>query len=173
MICPYCGANDDKVIDSRSTEGAHVVRRRRACLACDRRFTTYERVEHASRLTVIKKDATRVPFNPDNIAKGVQAAFGKRPVSEADKRRIVDEVEEELHAEFEREVPSTVIGERVMARLRNLDAIAYIRFATEHLGFESVDELRKEIEDLMGRPIEVRDQQPLFQRGGQRPAAGA
>lgn len=164
MICPYCGENDDKVIDSRSTEAGEVIRRRRQCLKCDRRFTTYERIEQASRLTVVKKDGTRVPFNPDNIARGVAAAIGKRGVPEDFRRRLVEEVEEELHAEFEREVPSRMIGERVMAKLRSLDAIAYIRFATEHLQMGGVEELQKELEDLRTRPIEVRDQQPLWEK---------
>ncbi|MAY74789.1 MAG: transcriptional regulator NrdR [Phycisphaerae bacterium] len=162
MICPYCGANDDKVIDSRATEAGAVIRRRRQCLNCERRFTTYERIEQASRLTVVKKDGSRVPFDPENIARGVRGACGKRPVPEEDKRRLVEEVEEELHAEFEREVLSTVIGERVLAKLRNLDQIAYIRFATEHLQMGGLDELQKELEDLMSRPVEARDQQPLF-----------
>jgi transcriptional repressor NrdR len=162
MICPYCGANDDKVIDSRSTEAGEVIRRRRQCLACDKRFTTYERVEQANRLMVIKKDGSRVPFNPENIVHGVSAACGKLPIPEQEKARLVAEIDEELHHEFEREVPSRVIGERVMTRLRALDAVAYIRFATEHLALASLQEIKTELEDLMTRPREVRDQQDLF-----------
>lgn len=162
MICPYCGANDDKVIDSRSTEAGAVIRRRRQCLKCDKRFTTYERVEQANRLMVIKKDGSRVPFNTDNIARGIAAACGKLAIPAEEKARIVSEVDEELHHEFEREVPSRIIGERVMARLRALDAVAYIRFASEHLGMASLEEVRRELDDLVTRPREVKDQQGLF-----------
>src|SRR5690242_12426472 len=104
VICPYCSANDDKVIDSRSSEGGRVIRRRRQCLKCGKRFTTYERVEQTARLIVVKRDGTRVPFSRENILRGVQAACGKRNVSEELKERLVDEVEEELHREFDREV---------------------------------------------------------------------
>ncbi len=162
MICPYCGSNDDKVIDSRATEGGEVIRRRRQCLACEKRYTTYERVEQANRLMVIKKDGSRVPFNPDNIARGVAAACGKLPIPAEEKTKLVDEVDEELHREFEREVPSRVIGERVMAKLRALDAVAYIRFASEHLEMGSLDEVRRELDDLVSRPREVKEQQGLF-----------
>lgn len=164
MICPFCSANDDKVIDSRATESGHVIRRRRQCLKCEKRFTTYERVEQASRLMVIKKDGSRVPFNTENVAAGISAACGKRPISSTAKKRVIDEIEEELHAEFEREVPSHIIGERVMSRLRNLDQIAYIRFATEHLQMAGADEVRKELEDLMTRPAAGPNQPPLFER---------
>lgn len=162
MICPYCGSNDDKVIDSRSTEAAKVIRRRRQCLSCEKRFTTYERVEQANRLMVIKKDGTRVPFNPENIANGIAAACGKLAISADSKARLIDEVDDELHHEFEREVSSRIIGERVMARLRALHPVAYIRFATEHLELASLGEIQNELEDLMDRPGEVRDQQDLF-----------
>lgn len=164
MICPFCAADNDKVIDSRSTESGHVIRRRRECLACERRFTTYERIEQQSKLMVVKRDGAREAFDRDKVARGVMAACGKRPVPADAKRRIVDEVEEELHAEFEREVPTGVIGERVMARLRSLDPIAYIRFATEHLAMASVEELLREVEDLRTRPIDLPNQEPLFDR---------
>ena len=164
MICPFCFVDDDKVIDSRSTEGGHVVRRRRQCQACNKRFTTYERVEQASRLMVVKNDGSRVPFDADKVLAGVSAACGKRPVSADTKRKLVDEVEEEIHGEFEREVPSHIIGERVMSRLRHIDAISYIRFATEHLQMAGAEEVRKELDDLMNRPLEGPDQQPLFQK---------
>ncbi|MEL6329822.1 MAG: transcriptional regulator NrdR [Planctomycetota bacterium] len=162
MICPFCASNDDKVIDSRSTEGGRVIRRRRQCLRCEKRFTTYERIEQANRLVVIKRDGTRVPFDRDKVLAGIVAACGKRPVSEQIKERIVDEIDDELHAEYEREVPSHVIGERVMGRLRHTDPVAYIRFATELMGLDTIEEIRKELDDLMDRPLELREQQPLF-----------
>ncbi len=169
VICPYCEHNDDKVIDSRASEGGKVVRRRRECLKCQKRFTTYERVEESARLIVLKKDGTHVPFNRENILRGVIAACGKRPVPEDAKLGIVEEVEEELHREFEREVPSKVIGEKVMARLRQLDEVAYVRFASEHYQFRNVGEFVEELRHLDGRIRDVKDQQPLFdERGGRR-----
>src|SRR5262245_23043716 len=119
--CPFCNHNDDKVIDSRSSEGGRVVRRRRQCLKCDKRFTTYERVEHTARLVVIKRDQSRVPFNRENILRGVQAACGKRNIPEDVKEKLVEAVEEELHREYDREVESRIIGERVMSKLRAVD----------------------------------------------------
>lgn len=166
MICPFCEKDHDKVIDSRASEGGRVIRRRRECLGCGKRFTTYERVEHTSRLMVVKRDGSRVPFDPEKTLAGVIAACGKRPVADAVKRKLVEEVEEELSREFEREVGSAVIGERVMLRLRVVDPIAYIRFASEHLGMETVSEIQQELEDLATRPREVRDQQDLFNRRG-------
>jgi transcriptional repressor NrdR len=164
MICPFCNANDDKVIDSRPTEGGAVIRRRRACLKCDRRFSTYERVEQASRLMVVKKDGSRVPFTADSIIRGVSNACGKRPIPEDIKRQLAEQVEDELHLEFEREVLSTVIGERVMSRLRQVDRVAYIRFATEHLQLSTLEEIQRELDDLSARPMEGPDQTSLFAR---------
>ncbi len=162
VICPFCGHNDDKVIDSRASDAGRVIRRRRECLACSRRFTTYERVEQAARLTVIKRDGTHVPFNRENVLRGILAACGKRPIPEEIKRRIADEVEEELHRDFEREVPSHAIGEAVMRRLKDADEVAYIRFASEHYKFRSVEELRHELSELDGRVKDSKDQQKLF-----------
>ncbi len=162
MICPSCNANDDKVIDSRASDGGRVIRRRRECLQCHKRFTTYERVEQASRLMVVKRDGTRVPFNTDSIMKGVQAACGKRPIPEATKQRLVDEIEEQTHREHDREVPSTEIGRQVMIRLRSLDPVAYIRFASEHLRFKSLEEFIEEAEALSEEPPVGRDQGDLF-----------
>ncbi|MGE3107862.1 MAG: transcriptional regulator NrdR [Phycisphaerales bacterium] len=162
VICPFCGKNDDKVIDSRASDAGKVVRRRRQCLKCDKRFTTYERVEEASRLMVVKRDGTHVPFSRDNVLKGITAACGKRPVAEADKIRIVDEVEDDLHREFDREVPSKVIGEHVMKKLKEVDDIAYIRFASEHLGFNSAGQIAEEASTLKDRVRDVKDQQKLF-----------
>jgi transcriptional repressor NrdR len=162
VICPFCDKDKDKVIDSRASEGGRVIRRRRQCLACQKRFTTYERVEQTSRLMVVKRDGSRVPFDPDRVLAGVINACGKRPVAEAVKRRIVEEIEEELSREFEREVDSGVIGERVMRRLREIDGIAYIRFASEHLQMDTIEEIKQELEDLANRPQGARNQQDLF-----------
>jgi transcriptional repressor NrdR len=162
VICPYCSANDDKVIDSRASDGGRVVRRRRECLKCEKRFTTYERVEESARLMVIKRDGTRVPFNRENVLKGIANACGKRPIPEETKVKLADEVEEELHREFEREVPSRVIGEKVMHGLRNMDEIAYIRFASEYHQFKDAGQIITELQDLGKRVKDVKDQQKLF-----------
>jgi transcriptional repressor NrdR len=163
MICPYCGKDDDKVIDSRSSEGGRVIRRRRQCLGCSKRFTTYERVEETARLTVIKKDGSRVAFNRDNILRGVIAACGKRPVAEESKVAIVDEVEDFIHRNYDREVESRVIGEMVAERLKNLDEIAYVRFASEYYQFRNVGDIMRQLEELNERVRDVKDQQRLFE----------
>jgi len=162
VLCPFCNANDDKVIDSRSSDAGKVIRRRRECLTCHRRFTTYERVEQTARLTVVKRDGSRAPFNRDNIMRGVQAACGKRPIPEDVKENLVSDIEEELHRDFDREVESSMIGERVMARLRDIDEVAYIRFASEYYKFRSVDELKQTLELLDGRIKDTKDQGKLF-----------
>lgn len=165
VICPFCGHNDDRVIDSRPAESGRTIRRRRVCNRCERRFTTYERVEQHARLTVVKRDGSRVPFDPDNVLRGIQAACGKRPIPEAAKIAVAEAVEEELHQTCEREVESRTIGELVMARLRELDEVAYIRFASEYHQFMSVNELQRELDLLRTRPRPVKDQKALFERG--------
>lgn len=139
-----------------------MIRRRRQCLKCSKRFTTYERVEQTARLIVVKRDGRREPFDRENILAGVNAACGKRPIPEPVRQRLVDEVEEELHREFDREVESRVIGERVMRRLRELDDVAYFRFASEYLDFKDANDMRQEIEAIAGRIKDVREQQALF-----------
>lgn len=162
VLCPFCNVDNDKVIDSRAAEAGKVIRRRRECLGCGRRFTTYERIEATARLVVVKRDGSRQPFSRDNVMRGVQAAFGKRPVPEEVKQRLVDDVDESLHREFDREVPSQVIGERVMARLRDIDEVAWVRFASEYYQFKSVDELKQQLKLLDGRVKDVKEQQKLF-----------
>lgn len=165
MICPFCKADDDSVIDSREADGGAAVRRRRECNACKRRFTTYERYERTERLVVVKRDGTRVPFNPDNVLRGIVAACGKRPISEDRKIAIVRELEDALNREFEREVASVEIGRRVAARLRALDDIAYIRFASEHEDFRTIDDLAAEVRDVQESPRDLPDQTQLFPEG--------
>ncbi len=162
MICPYCAQDDDKVIDSRASEGGLVIRRRRECNECRKRYTTYERVEKTARVVVVKKDGSRVPFESQSVLKGLQAACGKRPVSEEIKQRIAAETEEEIHREFDREVRSAEIGLRVAAKLREVDEIAYIRYASEYYEFRSLDELAAEVSDLKNRPRNLSNQQKLF-----------
>jgi transcriptional repressor NrdR len=162
LICPYCGQDDDRVIDSRASDGGLVVRRRRECHNCEKRYTTYERVEKTARLVVVKKDGSRVPFEVDSVVKGLQAACGKRPVPEPVKLRIAQEVEDALHREFDREVPSTEIGRRVAAKLREVDQIAYIRYASEYQEFRTLDEFAEELTALKARPKDLPNQRGLF-----------
>jgi transcriptional repressor NrdR len=162
VICPYCAAFNDKVIDSRASDGGLVIRRRRECLACNKRFTTYERVEKTSRLMVVKKDDRREPFDSTKIMASVQAACGKRPVPEERKSSLAQTVEDELHREFDREVASVEIGRRVAMKLREIDQIAYIRYASEYYDFRSLDDITQEVSVLKSRPVELPNQEPLF-----------
>ncbi len=163
MICPYCGTDNDKVIDSRAADGGLVIRRRRECIGCSKRFTTYERVEKTSRLAVVKKDGRREPFDSLKVMAGIESACGKRPISEEAKSAIVQAVEDEMHREFDREAPSKEIGRRVAARLRDLDHVAYIRYASEYYDFRTVEDFNKELADLQGRPVDLPNQARLFE----------
>lgn len=162
MRCPYCEDVETKVIDSRPADDNASIRRRRECIACTRRFTTYERVEKTARLVVVKKDGSRVPFNTENILKGLQVACGKRPISEEAKDAFVAALEDSLHREFEREVPSVEIGRRVANGLREIDHIAYVRYASEYLDFRTIDEFSEAVNDLKNRPPALPNQTPLF-----------
>lgn len=146
MRCPFCDAEKDslKVIDSRTCEGGKAIRRRRECLLCKKRFTTYERVEEQVRLVVVKKDGRRVPWDRNKILSGLERACFKRPVPESELLRIVDEVEEEVFKSYDREAPSTIIGELVTDRLRRLDQVAYVRFASVYRRFKTLEELVEE-----------------------------
>src|SRR3954454_1228086 len=143
MRCPFCDAEKEslKVIDSRTAEGGRAIRRRRECLNCDKRFTTYERIEENVRLTVIKRDGRRIPWDRGKIVAGLQRACFKRPVPESEILRIADEVEEETFKAFDREVPSTVIGATVADKLRRVDQVAYVRFASVYRQFKTLEEL--------------------------------
>lgn len=150
------------MIDSRSSEGGTSVRRRRECKSCEGRFTSYERVEKTARLMVIKKDGTRVAFDGQKILVGIQAACGKRPVSEQQKLEIVREVEERVHREFDREVPSKEIGRLVGGQLRATDEITFVRYTSEHESFESLDDVAEAIEEYRSTPPPVAGQNDLF-----------
>jgi transcriptional repressor NrdR len=139
MRCPFCKVDNDRVVDSRSSQEGGVVRRRRECLACNRRFTTYERVEETP-LKVIKKNGSREPFDREKILTGVRRAIEKRPVSEDDIEKLVRGVEEEIGSRYEREIPSQHIGEMVMQRLKALDTVAYVRFASVYKEFKDPEE---------------------------------
>src|SRR5687767_5525402 len=146
MHCPFCNADKEslKVIDSRTCEGGRSIRRRRECLKCDKRFTTYERIEDPIRLIVVKKDGRRVPWDRGKIMQGLERACFKRPVPESELLRIVDEVEEEVFKTHDREVASTLIGGLVTDRLRRVDQVAYVRFASVYRQFKTLEELVEE-----------------------------
>ena len=145
MKCPYCQVDDDRVLDSRASEDGFVTRRRRECLSCKRRYTTYERVERTT-IKVVEKDGTRVPFDRDKIKRGLEKACWKRPISDAQLEEIVTAVENDVEANFDTEVESRDLGELVIKRLRKLDQVAYVRFASVYRRFQDVrdfvDELR-------------------------------
>jgi transcriptional repressor NrdR len=146
MRCPFCDAEKDslKVIDSRSCEGGRAIRRRRQCVKCSKRFTTYERVETNLRLTVIKRDGSRVPWDRNKILNGLERACFKRPIKLEELHRIVDEVEEEVHKAHDKEVPTSAIGELVTEKLRRLDQVAYVRFASVYRRFKTLEDLVQE-----------------------------
>lgn len=164
MRCPYCHVDDkDRVIDSRPVEDGQAIRRRRVCEHCNRRYTTYERIEETVRLQVVKKDGTRVPFDRNRVLAGVQKACYKRPVSAENISKIVDAVEEEVSRTYQKEVPSQLIGETVMKYLRRIDPIAYVRFASVYREFRDVRQLVDEAQDVMQRAKEEDPtQQDLF-----------
>lgn len=151
MHCPYCDAVKEslKVIDSRTCEGGRSIRRRRQCLQCHKRFTTYERVEETLKLTVVKRDGRRVPWDRNKIFEGLERACFKRPVPEAELLRVVDEVEEETFRAHDREAPTTFVGELVAQKLRRLDQVAYVRFASVYKQFKTLEELVDEAKAVL------------------------
>jgi transcriptional repressor NrdR len=166
MRCPFCKEDDDRVIDSRASDEARTIRRRRQCLKCNRRFTTYERIEDTVKLSVIKRDGTRVPYDREKMTEGIQRAAYKRPISSERIEQVVDEVEEYLVTTFEREVSSQTIGERISAVLRRVDRVAYIRFASVYRQFEDVGDFIDEAKDVIERSAEdIPGQQDLFEAG--------
>jgi transcriptional repressor NrdR len=149
MKCPYCGHADTKVTDSRESDDG--IRRRRECLACERRFTTYERVQ-AAPLMVVKKDGRREEFNREKVLAGIRRSCAKLPVGAAEIAALVDDIETTLHADGVAEVPSGEVGDMVMERLRELNHIAYVRFASHYRNFLSFEELQDEFERLNAAP---------------------
>lgn len=148
MKCPYCSFAESKVIDSRPTEENNSIRRRRECLKCGKRFTTYEKLESVA-LVVVKKDESRQPFNRNKVLKGIITACEKRPISIVQMEKVADDIESELAQSMEREVKSTVIGEMVMDRLRLLDEVAYVRFASVYKQFEDLSTFMDELNGLI------------------------
>lgn len=148
MRCPFCQAQDSRVLDSRASEEQSTVRRRRECIACQRRFTTYERVE-LTPLMVVKKDHSREEFDREKVRRGISRACEKRPITSEQIETLVDAVERELRTDFEREVAASEVGARVMRRLRMLDGVAYVRFASVYREFRDVQTFAEEILQLL------------------------
>ncbi|MBN1914043.1 MAG: transcriptional repressor NrdR [Candidatus Omnitrophica bacterium] len=155
MKCPYCGYSEDKVVDSRATSEDSAIRRRRECLKCGKRFTTYEYIEEVS-LMVIKKDGRRQPFDRKKILSGVIKACEKRPVAMEKMEEIVVQVERAIQKKSDREVPTSRIGELVMEKLKSLDDVAYVRFASVYRQFKDVGQFMVELKDILNKEKSAR-----------------
>lgn len=152
MKCPYCNHNEDKVVDSRETAESMAVRRRRECINCGKRFTTYEYVERTP-LMVIKKDGRREPFNRQKILTGLLSACEKRPISMERLETLVTDVENELQKKFDQEVESRFIGEVVMEKLAETDDVAYVRFASVYRQFKDINQFMRELREILSKRI--------------------
>jgi len=148
MQCPYCKAMDSRVVDSRLASGGTVTWRRRECDACSKRFTTYERVEHTLPV-VVKKDGQRQPFMRERVLRSLEVACRKRPVTPETLDEVAQDIELELAALGEKEISSRLVGERVMDRLKGLDEVAYVRFASVYKSFRDIDEFMNEVGNLV------------------------
>lgn len=148
MKCPYCGFTESKVIDSRPAEDGTSIRRRRECLKCQRRFTTYEKLETIS-LVVVKQDNSRQPYDREKIVRGLIRACEKRPITYAQMEDVADQIESELYQLMSKEVTSTEIGEKVMSHLKELDEVAYVRFASVHKHFSNIESFMAALKELL------------------------
>ena len=163
MRCPSCGERDTRVVDSRDIDEA-AIRRRRECNLCATRFTTYERIESA-RLTVVKSDGKREEFDREKLATGLSRALTRRPVADDAAEKAAEEIETALRARGQSDVPSRTIGEMAMDKLREIDQIAYIRFASVYQSFEDIEQLQREVASLMAERAEI-EQAPDARRSG-------
>jgi len=148
MKCPYCGHKKDKVVDSRESRDGEAIRRRRECLKCSKRFTTYEQIEHALPM-VIKKDGRRETFDRNKILNGLTKACEKRPISVERLYEFIDDIEKQLYSRMEKEVDSNIIGEMVMEKLGKLDEVAYVRFASVYRQFKDINAFTKELQKFL------------------------
>lgn len=147
MRCPKCGANEDKVIDSRPWKDGAVIRRRRECLSCQHRFTTYEEIERED-LRVVKRDGRYEPFDRKKMMNGLHKACEKRPISPEQIEQTTDEIVDELETKFHKEIPAAEIGECIMPKLKKLDEVAYVRFASVYRQFKDINEFVNEIQNI-------------------------
>ena len=148
MRCPYCGYRESKVVDSRPADEGASIRRRRECLSCEKRFTTYETIEYLP-MVVIKKDGSRQSFDRSKVLRGIQRSCEKRPVSVAEMERMVTEIEQELQNSLEREISTGTIGEKVMEKLKKADEVAYVRFASVYRQFKDINTFMSELNKLL------------------------
>ncbi len=148
MLCPYCAGEEDKVVDSRLAEEGRAIRRRRECLGCGRRYTTFERAEEVP-LLVGKRNGDEEPFDRSKVVEGIRRACKNRPVGQAAIEELVDDVEESMRAAGEHPVPTAVIGREVLERLRNLDEVAYLRFASVYKDFQELTDFERELGALL------------------------
>lgn len=149
MQCPFCNEDKDKVVDSRSSDQGRVIRRRRQCLKCDRRFTTYERLEETIKLSVVKRDGARVPYERSKIQGGLERCFYKRPISTENIQKIVEDVEEQIFRDYEREIASQDIGQLLSERIKRVDQVAYVRYASVYKQFRDIEDLLDEVKDVI------------------------
>ena len=150
MFCPYCGNEEDKVVDSRTAEEGRAIRRRRECLHCGRRYTTFERAEEVP-LLVSKRNGVEEPFDLDKVIAGIRMAVKNRPVTDAEVTVLAEDVEEAMRADSRRPIPSSEIGREVLERLRELDDVAYLRFASVYKDFQELDDFEREMGVLLKR----------------------
>ena len=150
MRCPFCKKENDKVIDSRSVNDETVIRRRRECESCSKRYTTYERIEEIP-LFVTKKDLRREPFDKKKVLSGIHKACEKRPIPLEAQDKIADDIERMIREKYEKEVPSAVLGEYIMQRLAKVDQVAYVRFASVYRDFQDISHFMKELKLLLGK----------------------
>ncbi len=148
MRCPFCRTDNDKVIDSRASQDGYAIRRRRECLNCKRRYTTYEKIEEAQ-IRVVKKDGVREPFDRDKIKRGLEKACWKRPVADQQIEQVVSAIENEVYSTCDSEIDSRVLGEVVMRHLRQLDQVAFVRFASVYRQFQDVRDFVEELEPML------------------------
>ncbi len=178
MKCPYCGEFNNKVIDSRLSKDGQAIRRRRECLGCDRRFTTYEQAEEME-VMIVKKDGRREPFSREKVRAGMQRACEKRNISMNVIDAFLDELEQDLRESGKKEIPAHVIGEKVMTRLHGMDGVAYVRFASVYREFKDVNDFVSELKSLLdreearnGRKQRTEDSGQRAEDGGQRTESG-
>lgn len=151
MRCPFCGVDNDRVADSRADQDGYCIRRRRQCLDCLRRFTTHEHIEPVD-LKVVKKDGVRDPFDADKLRQGLAKACWKRPISDEQIAAVVSEIERDIFTNFDTEVDSSYLGEMIMDRLRQLDQVAYVRFASVYREFQDVRDFVDELQPMLKEP---------------------
>lgn len=160
MKCPYCGHQEDKVLDSRSARDGEAVKRRRECLSCERRFTTYEQIEEMQ-VMVIKKDQRREPFDRTKVLKGMTAACEKRPVSMETLESAADQIERTIYDSGQREISVIEIGDMVIDSLKNIDKVAYVRFASVYREFEDVTQFKEIVDFINGRKQRIKQNQNI------------